>query len=565
MSLVQHVHWATIAPPVILLVTAILALVSDLFLPARRRALVVWLSMTGTLGAIAWTGWLASVGTRTDFCVGQNLAGALASPIRQAGAIPVPGTGPACSYIADSYAAFFQILVLAALVVVLLLIRSALDSDRLPAGETCFLLLASVSGMVVLASARDLLTLIVALEVVSLPAFVLVGLKRSDPRSAQSALTFFVISVVSTAISLYGMALLYGVTGSLQLSRIEQQLAVTRLTGGPKSQLAAAAIVLVIAGFVFKVAAVPFHAWAPDTYQGSPLPIAALLSVASKAAGFAGLIALLVDGFTPYAPMWGVVIGVIAALTMTVGNLVALRQWHAVRLLAWSTVAQGGYLLVPLAVASTRVGREPDVLHHAVAATLSYLGIYAAMNLGAFAVVVAVSRGSARRGIADYRGLASRSPWLAAALALFLTALAGLPPGVSGLIAKVVVFRSAVHGHVTWLAVIAAVNTVIGLAYYLRFAALPFLGVGDRSEPASDRVRVPKPVGAALALTAVATLALSVYPQPLLHAACTATAEQQTLVRVVSSDSSHVGPSSVGLSSVAAESQLPARCPGNGL
>jgi NADH-quinone oxidoreductase subunit N len=524
-SLVQQVHWATIAPPVIVAATAVVALVIDLFLPkSRRAAVVVGISLLGTLGAIAWTGWLASVGTRTDFC-STGVSPVLAPLLRQVGSAPFAGSIRSCSYVADAYAAFFQILVLAALVVVLLLIRPSLDRDRLPVGETCFLLLSSVSGMVVLASARDLLTLVVALEVVSLPAFVLVGLRRSDPRSAQSALTFFVISVVSTAITIYGMALLYGVTGSLQLNQIEPALLVTKFNGGPKSHLAAAAIILVIAGFVFKIAAVPFHAWAPDTYQGAPVPIAALLSVASKAAGFAGLISLLVNGFAPYSHEWGIVLAVVAALTMTVGNVVALRQWHAVRLLAWSTVAQGGYLLVPLAITASGTA-TPAELHDAFAATLAYLGIYAAMNLGAFAVVIAVSAASGRQAITDYRGLAVRSPLLAAALVLFLTALAGLPPGVAGLVGKVVIFRAGVHGHVTWLVVIAAVNTVIGLAYYLRFAAQPFIGIGDRDAVVPDKVRVGAPVAIALALSAAATLWLSVYPQPLLNAAKTAEPSQ---------------------------------------
>jgi NADH-quinone oxidoreductase subunit N len=527
-SLVQQVHWATIAPAVILVGTAVVALVADLFLSAARRGLVVWISLLGTVGAIGWSGWLASVGTRTDFCLGpttypSKLAGLGGAPLQ----VPLR---PSCSYVADHYAAFFQILVLAALVVVLLMMRSGISDDRLPAGETCFLLLASVSGMVVLAASRDLLSLIVALEVVSLPAFVLVGLKRSDPRSAQSALTFFVISVVSTALTIYGMALLYGVTGSLQFDRISFALADVRFQGGPQESLAAAAVILVVSGFVFKIAAVPFHAWAPDTYQGAPVPVAALLSVTSKAAGFAGLIALLVDAFGAFASVWGVVIGVVAALTMTVGNLVALRQWHAVRLLAWSTVAQGGYMLMPLAVAASSAGRTEARLHEALQSTLAYLAIYAAMNLGAFAVVVAVSRGSSRRAIEDYRGLAARSPWLAAALALFLTALAGLPPGVAGLIAKVVVFRSAVHGHATWLVVIAAVNTVIGLAYYLRFAALPFLGIGDRDAAPAAKIAVPWTVRAAVAVAAAATVAISVYPQPLLHAAGLSEPAQRVVV-----------------------------------
>jgi NADH-quinone oxidoreductase subunit N len=176
-------------------------------------------------------------------------------------------------------------------------------------------------------------------------------------------------------------------------------------------------------------------------------------------------------------------------------------------------------MLVPLAIVATGAGRASGALHEALQSTLAYLAIYAVMNLGAFAVVIAVSRGTPRRAIADYRGLASRSPWLAAALALFLTALAGLPPGVAGLIAKVVVFRSAVHGHATWLVVIAAINTVIGLAYYLRFAAIAFAGIGERDLDPVKRPRVPWPIAAAVGLAAAGTLALSVYPQPLLHAA----------------------------------------------
>jgi NADH-quinone oxidoreductase subunit N len=520
MSLVQQIHWVTIAPPVILIVTAVVALVADLFLSAARRGLVVLLSLVGTFGAIGWTAWLARRGTRTDFCLGPSTVTVHGQGLTPA--VDQIPAGASCSYVADHYAAFFQIVVLAALAIVLLLTHSSLTDDRLPAGETCFLLLASVSGMVALAASRDLLSLVVALEVVTLPMFVLVGLKRSDPRSAQSALTFFVISVVSTALTVYGMALIYGVTGSLQFDRISAALTVGRFEDGPEASLAAAAVVLVVAGFVFKIAAVPFHAWAPDTYQGAPVPVAALLSVASKAAGFAGLLALLVDAFGPYADIWAVVIGVVAALTMTVGNLVALRQWHAVRLLAWSTVAQGGYMLVPLATFASGAGRTDALAHEALQATLAYIAIYAAMNLGAFAVVMAVTRGSTRRAIEDFRGLASRSPWLAAALALFLTALAGLPPGVAGLFAKVVVFRSGVHGHATWLVVIAAINTVIGLAYYLRFAAIAFSGVGDRDRSAGERVATPWTVRLAVATTAAVTAALSIDPQLVLHAASAA-------------------------------------------
>jgi NADH-quinone oxidoreductase subunit N len=287
------------------------------------------------------------------------------------------------------------------------------------------------------------------------------------------------------------------------------------------ASVGAAGVVLVLVGFAFKLAAVPFHFWVPDTYQGAPVPIAAFLSVASKAAGFAGLILLLTGPFASYADIWGALLAVLAAVTMTVGNVVALRQWHLVRLLAWSTVAQAGYLLMPLGVAATAVGRREAVLSDAVRATLAYLAIYAAMNLGAFVCAAALSRRHPRGAIEDARGLVSRAPWTAALFALFLTALAGLPPGVAGLFAKVVVFRAAVHGHVAWLAVVAAVNTVIGLAYYLRVAGLLFVARGE-DEPTpgiAPRAAGRSGVLAALALTAIVTVALSVYPQPLLHVA----------------------------------------------
>jgi NADH-quinone oxidoreductase subunit N len=495
MRLVQSIDYAAIAPPVIVALAAIGVLGIDLFAPARRRRIAP-LAVAGTLAALGVTVWLATGPARRTFCF----------------------PGGSCSYVVDDYALFFQVLFLAATLVVLLLSTPVVDEESLPTGEYHALLLFSVSGMLTLASGRDLVTLLVALEVVSLPAFVLVGLRRSDARAAEGALKFFLFSVISTAITAYGMALAYGVTGSVSLDRIAAALTRVHAHGGAMSATAAAASVLVVVGFAFKVAAVPFHFWVPDTYQGAPVPVAAFLSVASKAAGFAGLLVILLDGFRPYADIWGPVLAVLAAVTMTVGNLVALRQWNVVRLLAWSTVAQAGYLLVPLGVAATAHGRDPALLHEAGQATLAYLGIFAAMNLGAFSCVAVVARRSPRRAIADYRGLARRMPAVAVAFAVFLTALAGLPPGVAGLFAKVVVLRTAVHGDVAWLAVIAAVNTVVGLAYYLRVAAVMFV-VDEEAPELPVSPRPSRGIAIAVAVTAVVTVALSVDPQPLLHAA----------------------------------------------
>ena len=504
MSLIQDIDYLAIAPPVALAIAALVVLVADLFLPPARKSLASLLSVVGTGVALGFAIWLPADGgaARGTFCF--------------------PGSG-GCSYVADDFTALFQILFLAALLVVLLLSVTSVAEERMPTGEFHFLLLSSVTGMLTLAAARDLLTLLIALEVVSLPAFVLVGLRRGDPRAGEAALKFFLFSVVATGLTVFGMSLVYGATGTLQVDGIASALAETHDRGGAPHAMASAAVVLVVTGFAFKISAVPFHFWAPDTYQGSSVPVAAFLSTASKAAGFAGLLVLLLEAFRPYADVWGPVVAVLAALTMTVGNVIALRQWHMVRLLAWSTVAQAGYMLVPLGVAATDGGRDSDVLDAAAEATLAYLAIYVAMNLGAFACVAAVVRRFPRGAIEDFRGLARRAPWLAVAFGLFLTALAGLPPGVAGLFAKVVVLRAAVDGHVTWLAVVAAVNTVIGLAYYLRVVGVLFVGVGERDpEPEAVQARRSATVVAAVAVTAAATVALSVDPQPLLDAASTA-------------------------------------------
>jgi len=495
-NLIQSIDYAAIAPVLALAIAAVVVLVADLFAPTRRTDVACGLSIAGVVVALGWAGWLATQDPRQTFCL----------------------PGGRCSYEADDYTVYFQLLFLTAILVVLLLSRATVLADAMPPGEFHFLLLSSGTGMLTLAAARDLITLLIALEVVSLPAFVLVGLRRGDPRGIEAALKFFLFSVVATGLTVYGMALLYGVTGSVQVDAIATALAGVHADGGAKASLAAAAVVLVIAGFAFKVSAVPFHFWAPDTYQGAPVPIAAFLSTASKAAGFAGLLVLLLDAFVHYADVWGPVLAVLAAVTMTVGNVVALRQWHLVRLLAWSTVAQAGYMLVPLGVAATGGGRTPAELREAGAATLVYLGIYVAMNLGAFACAVLLTRERPRGAIDDLRGLVRRAPLLAVAFALFLTALAGLPPGVAGLFAKVAVLREAVHGHVVWLAVVAAVNAVIGLAYYLRVAALLFATDGETTEePVARQARRLSLAGSGLVLSLAATVALSVYPQPLFH------------------------------------------------
>ncbi|MFG2087816.1 MULTISPECIES: NADH-quinone oxidoreductase subunit N [unclassified Spirillospora] len=496
--MIQSIDYAAVAPPLILAIAAIGLLLADAFdAPRRLLGLLSGGSLAAALIAVIA---LAAGDRRTTFCLPDRLR----------------GDGPAsCSYVADDFTLLFQGIVLGAAVVVVLLSLQEITDSEMPAGEYHFLLLAAVIGALTLVAARDLVLLVVALETLSLPVFALTALRRYDGTASEAALKLFLVSVVSTALMLFGVSLLYGATGAMHLDRIAPALSDLPADLDP---VAAAGSVLVLAGFAFKVAAVPFHFWAPDVYQGSPLPVAAFLSVVSKAAGFAGLVIVLAVGLPAYGHVWGPVIAVLAAITMTLGNLVALRQRTAIRLLAWSSVAQSGYMLAPLAVGANR-------LPEAAAATTAYVALYAVMNLGAFAVVIGFRRRAPGRlspswdTLDDYRGLARRSPAVATALAFFLICLAGLPPGVMGLFAKVVVFRATVAGGVTWLAVVMAINTVIGLYYYLMWAARLFTPAPGPSYDAAPGL----PVRAAITATAAGALVLSAAPQIVLQTVTQAT------------------------------------------
>lgn len=477
----QHIDYHAVGP------VLVLALATLGCLLVRRSAPVV--ALVGTITALVWTLTLAGDPTRGTFCLPAGRLPAVVGGAR---------VGPSCSYVVDSRTLLVQVLILGSLVVVLLLGRE----PGAPAGEWHLLLLASATGMLAIAAARDLLLLLIALEVLSLPGYALAGLRRGDPRSSEAALKFFLISVVASAVSLLGMALLYGLTGSLQLDRIAGQLGRADIRG----PATAAAVVLALIGFAFKISAVPFHAWAPDTYAGAPFPVACWLAVASKVAGFAGLITLLADGFGPYANVWGPVLAVGAAATMTLGNLVALQQRDLVRLLAWSSITQAGYVLVPLAATHHR--------SEARSAALGYLAIYAIGTLIVFAAVAAARA----RTLDDLAGLGRSRPWLALALAFGLLNLAGAPPGIAGLFAKVIVVRAAVAGGLGWLAVLVAVNTVLGLAVYLR-AVAPLAATGSQ-EPGRERRRESREPAAgrlAVALPALAAVAVGVYPTLVLH------------------------------------------------
>jgi NADH-quinone oxidoreductase subunit N len=483
----QTIDWFAVAPPLVTACTAVVVLLADAFAgPARtpRRALLpAVLTLAGVAAAAVLASALWEEG-RATFCVAPDLGG------------PLP-----CSFVADQLTLVFWFVVLFGTAVVALLGTAAIPEGRTPQGEWHFLLLCSATGALVIAAARDLVTLVVALEVVSLPAFALVGLRRRDTGASEAAVKFFLVSVVSTAVTLMGVSLVYGVTGSVFLTRIDAAVA----AGAEPRTVAVAGTLLTIAGLAFKVAAVPFHMWVPDTYVGAPVAVAAYLSVVSKAAGFVGLILVLGVGLPEYASVWAPVVAVLAALTMTVGNVLALWQRHAVRLLAWSSVAQSGYILVPFAAVAATGGQV-------LAGTMAYVAIYAFMNLGAFAVAAMVGARHPGQQLSDYRGLVRERPVAGWALAFALVALAGLPPGIVGLLAKVVVFSSAA-GPVTWLAVVMAANVAIGLVYYARWLMELFR---PAAAPATASYDVPGGVALAVGVTFAAGLVLSVFPGALL-------------------------------------------------
>ncbi|MEU2390731.1 NADH-quinone oxidoreductase subunit N [Streptomyces sp. NPDC007369] len=498
-------------PVVIPAAVALVVLVADLFLAEHRKPLLGWASVAGLAAATASLLPLRA-GDRSTFCL--------------------IGDPAACSYTADHFTLVIQFLVLAGALVTALLSVTAVDDARMPAGEYWFLLLSSAAGAALLPASRDLATLIVALEVASLPAFALVGMRRGDRLSSEAALKFFLSSVTATAVSLFGISLVYAATGSLHLVQVADRL---EDVPGQLDTLAMAGVALTLVGFAFKTAAVPFHFWVPDTYVGAPLPVAGYLSVIGKAVGFTGLILVTVIAFPAYSDIWGPALAVLAALTMTLGNAAALRQsadrpGGAVRLLAWSSVGQAGYLLVPIAAAAYSDRDQ-------IGSTVAYALMYAAVNLGAFAVAALVGRTKPLQRISDYRGLYAERPAAALALAFFLLCLAGLPPGIIGLFAKVAVFGSAVDAGLGWLAVLMAVNVVIALYYYLRWTAVLFrapeplaageagaaagagagAGAAAAAAVAGGRTGTPWPVAVAIAVTAAVSVVLSGAPQLVLR------------------------------------------------
>lgn len=408
-------------------------------------------------------------------------------------------------YVVDDFSLALKLLFLAAGYVVVLLSTTYVEEGDYYQGEYYLLLLSSVLGMVMMASSRDLVSVFVALELLSIPAYLMAAWRKRDSRSNEAGVKYFLLGVFASALMLYGMSLLYGLASSTRLVDIGAAIGQRDGFAGVE----ALAIVFIIAGFAFKVSAVPFHTWAPDTYEGAPTPVTAFLSVASKAAGFVALVVMLFVAFPGGSDVWEPVLWVLSALTMTVGNVVALRQRNVVRMLAYSSVSQGGFILMALAFAGTS-----SVADSALTAVVTYLGVYAAMNLGVFAIVLAVARHTRSGDIASFGGLFSYAPGLGVLMTIFLASLAGIPP-LGGWIGKFTAFKAVLDAGTGWayaLAIIGAVNSVIAFGYYGNLMREIWMRPVPADVDASGRVHTPPPLVAALTITGVATLVMGVLP-----------------------------------------------------
>ncbi|HXK08911.1 MAG TPA: NADH-quinone oxidoreductase subunit N [Vicinamibacteria bacterium] len=464
-----------IIPAAIVAVTGLVVLLAQAFTPKGKESPSAALSLVGLAFALASVWVLAE----TPATRGSVMAGALA---------------------ADDFSLFLHALVLGTAAVAVLLSPSYLRAAGIERGEYYALLLFSVVGMLGLVSALELVSIFVALEIMSIALYGMAGMDRSRPESQESALKYFVTGAFASAFFLYGIALLYGASGSTSLVVVARSMGVLAPSSSLLAVLGAA---MLLVGFGFKVASVPFHMWAPDVYEGAPTPATAFMSAGVKAAAFGALLRVFDSALPGLASRWQPLVAVLAMVTMVVGNLAALAQPNLKRMLAYSSVAHAGYVLSALVAA-------PGVAGEAV---LFYLVAYAAVNLGAFGTIAALARGGREPlALRDVAGLASRRPALAAALTVFLISLTGIPV-TAGFVGKFYLFRAAVDAGWWGLALVGVIMSVVSAYYYLRVVVAMYM-----SEPVGeDTWSAVSPASAlALSVSAALTLLLGVWPAPLL-------------------------------------------------
>jgi len=471
-----------ILPELMLFAFAFLILIVTAILPRQERRWIAWLSLIGTVLIVP-----------TVFRFARQLQGAAGTPVFF-GDVAV-----------DSLGFFFKLLFLVAAILTIMISIRYLDIEKMQAGEYYALIMIATAAMMLMATALSLLMIFVALETMALSIYVLVGFLKHNRKSNEAALKYFVLGAFSSAIFVYGASLVYGSTGSIQLSDI----AAAAVPGAPGVELTILGLIMITVALGFKVAAVPFHMYIPDAYEGAPTAITAFISTASKAAAFVVALRVFLVGFPALFEYWAPLVALMAAASMTLGNITAVLQDNVKRMLAYSSIGHAGYILVGLLIA----GMPGDTGQFGLRAVALYLAIYTFMNIGAFAMVILLRRTNLVGDlVVDFSGLSRRSPLAALCMLLFLLSLAGIPP-LAGFVGKWWLFGAAIKGNYAWLAVLMVLNSAISAYYYLRIVVCMYM-----REPISDEPYSTSPaLNLALAITTAMTILLGIWPERFLE------------------------------------------------
>ena len=466
-----EINWQLLMPELIITLTLLIVLVFDLF-DSISKAILGWMTIVGA-GIALW----------------------VSIQMHQAGTV---GTQFNDMFKVDNFSLFFNIIFLVSTILVALISMSYLSRDDRKQGPYYLLILLATLGMMLMAAGNELIIVFLGLELMSLSLYVLAGYFRDNPASSEAGMKYLLLGAFASAFFLYGIALIYGGAGTTNVPAIAEAI-----TAPNKSPLLLAGMFLLIVGFGFKVAIVPFHQWAPDVYEGAPTTIAAFISAGPKAAGFAAFLRIFMEALPSLQVEWSSVVIVLAMLTMTVGNVIAIAQTSIKRMLAYSSIAHAGYVLIGLAAAN----------NDGISSAMLYLLVYCVMNIGAFgAVILAKTEDGESLMISDYAGLGIRKPLLAMFMTIMLLSLAGFPPTV-GFVGKFYVFKSAVQAGHIWLVIVGAINTAISAFYYLRVVVTMYMREPEEELPFAS---YPSTLVVGLVLAAIGVLLIGILPSLML-------------------------------------------------
>ncbi len=469
-----EINWQLLMPELVIALTLLIVLVFDLF-DSISKAVLGWVTIVGA-GIALW----------------------VSIQMHQAGTV---GTQFNDMFKVDNFSLFFNIIFLVSTILVALISMSYLGKDDRKRGPYYLLILLATLGMMLMAAGNELIIVFLGLELMSLSLYVLAGYFRDNPASSEAGMKYLLLGAFASAFFLYGIALIYGGAGTTSVPAIAEAI-----TAANKSPLLLAGMFLLIVGFGFKVAIVPFHQWAPDVYEGAPTTIAAFISAGPKAAGFAAFLRIFMEALPSLQVEWSGAVIVLAMLTMTVGNVVAIAQTNIKRMLAYSSIAHAGYVLIGLAAAN----------NDGISSAMLYLLVYCVMNIGAFgAVILAKTEDGESLMISDYAGLGLRKPLLAMFMTIMLLSLAGFPP-TAGFVGKFYIFKSAVQAGHIWLVIVGAINTAISAFYYLRVVVTMYM---REPEEELSFASYPGTLIVGLVLAAIGVLLIGILPSLMLNPA----------------------------------------------